>query len=84
MSGYLGDNYCFFCDNGTDMSLKEHGKTCIDYQETLIQNICPFCATQIDQCFIKLHDNYRYVSFSIWKHEFLLPWNGLLMVLMEK
>ena len=60
MNEYFGDQYCPFCDNETDMTLKEHGKTCPDYQETVSQNICPFCASQIDECYIEQHDKYRY------------------------
>merc|ERR1711981_1187405 len=46
----FGDQYCPFCDNETDMNLEEHGKTCSNYLETVSKNICPFCATQIDEC----------------------------------
>ena len=55
----FGDQYCPFCDNETDMNLKEHGKTCSNYLETVSQNICPFCATQIDECYIEQHGEYR-------------------------
>ena len=41
------------------MTLKEHGKTCPKYLKTVSQNICPFCATQIDKCYIKEHNKYR-------------------------
>ena len=59
MNEYFGDQYCPFCDNETDMTLKEHGKTCPDYQETIIPNICPFCATQIDECNVEVHHKFR-------------------------
>ena len=55
----FGDQYCPFCDSETDMNLKEHGKTCSNYLETVSQNICPFCATQIDECYIEQHGEYR-------------------------
>ena len=36
MNEYFGDQYCPFCDNETDgTSLKEHGKICPEYKETL-------------------------------------------------
>ena len=56
-----GDQYCPFCDGETEESLKEHGKICPDYQETVSQNICPFCATQIDECYVEQHFKYREV-----------------------
>ena len=55
----FGDQYCPFCDNEPDMNLKEHGKTCSNYLETVSQNICPFCATQIDECYIEQHREFR-------------------------
>ena len=57
----IGDQYCPFCDNETEETLKNHGKTCRDYQETVEQNICPFCATQIDECCVEQHVKYRSV-----------------------
>ena len=60
MNEYLGDQYCPFCDNEAEgTSLKEHGKICPEYRETIITNICPFCSTQIDACHIVQHDKYR-------------------------
>ena len=46
-------------DNETNLTLREHGKTCPDYQETIIPNICPFCATQIDECNVEVHHKFR-------------------------
>ena len=66
MNEYFGDPfskfsiYCPFCDNETDgTSLKLHGKTCPEYKETVKDNICPFCATFIDECYIEQHEKYR-------------------------
>ena len=59
MEDYFGDQYCPFCDNETDLTLKEHGKICPEYKETVKDNICPFCATKIDECYIEHHDKYR-------------------------
>ena len=42
-----------------DISLKEHGKNCPNYLKAVSQNICPFCSTQIDECYIERHDTYR-------------------------
>ena len=59
MNEYFGDQYCPFCDNETDLTLKEHGKICPEYRETITTNICPFCATLIDECCDGSHDQFR-------------------------
>ena len=61
MNEYFDDQYCPFCDKETDSNLKEHGKTCPEYRESVKDNVCPFCATQIDECYIAQHDKYRYI-----------------------
>ena len=61
---YYQYQYCPFCDSETDgTSLKEHGKTCPEYKETVKDNICPFCATFIDECYIEQHEKYRYLTY---------------------
>ena len=71
MDHHFGDQYCPFCDKETFLTLKEHGKTCPDYTECVKDHICPFCATQIDECYNKQHDRFRYVIISIHRQSHL-------------
>ena len=56
---YFGDQYCTYCDEETDLTLKEHGKTCPEYKKAVKDNICPICETQIDECCNEQHVKYR-------------------------
>ena len=54
----MENNFCPFCAEETTEDLSKHGQECIEYQETLATNNCPFCSTSIEECFVEQHFKY--------------------------
>ena len=57
----MAEKCCPFCHEEIGLPMMEHGKKCPQYQDSVSKNICPFCSTRIDECYIEQHDEYRSV-----------------------
>ena len=55
----MENNFCLFCAEETTDDLDVHGQNCLEYQESLAKNNCPFCSSRMEECLVQLHSNYR-------------------------